>query len=152
KDASFDIRRYADYVRNSGTFEEVVLFVCCTKYQVGRVHKFPYAPPPEELKRPCNYFYAFAHPADNDVSGITAPRRSRGEFTSMLLDGFDGGAASGDGIITSRSLTHYVRRRMSESSVFVGNLPTFELDGDIVFQQGAVQESQEKGRDIPESV
>lgn len=150
-DASFDqpqsiigAKAYADYFQGSGIFEEIVLFVDCARALMQgpwTTTSPPLIQPRLKGQRiPPAYLYGFATAHGAIAYEAVQPDTTTGAhgfFTSALLSGLRGAAASVDGSITSQSLASYVASRVRELSEERQQPPVFAIDPSrqITFRQ-----------------
>lgn len=114
---SIAARSYADFFRDSGMLEEVVLVTDCSSAIPDRNVTFTSPPPPwarsrfPSSKEPAAFFYAFASAQHSQSLELTGDKYSL--FTGALLEGLSGEAAQSDGRVTSQALAEFVKRRIA---------------------------------------
>lgn len=129
------LRRYADWMRESALFDEIVLIADLRRIEMPSpaLSDVPFASV-RGLARQASYLYG--------ISGSP----EIGTLTRSLIEGLNGGAADRHGNVTSESLAAYVavsaRARQAQA-------PHFEHSGDIVLARAARAVDRE-GNDVAE--
>lgn len=133
---------YADWFRQSASFDEVVLFMDCCRERYPRA---PLRPPPYDLlsaTKPSRYFYGLATEWSRAARERPSGDKVRGLFSEALVAGLSGKARDERGAITGASLMKYVY-----NAVRMGGdpgqplqepefMPTDEAAASIVFTEG----------------
>lgn len=134
---------YADWFRQSASFDEVVLFMDCCRERYPRA---PLRPPPFDLlsaSKPARYFYGLATEWSRAARERPSGDQVRGFFSEALVAGLSGKARDEGGAITGASLKKYVYNAVKTGGDPTQPLqepefmPTEELAASIVFVQGA---------------
>ncbi|KUF17941.1 MULTISPECIES: caspase family protein [Streptomyces] len=112
------VRPYLAWYESASPFHEIVIFADCCRTRFGGVAAF--GPPftdtteaPDKVECFVGYASALGDPAYEQQE--SAPDRSRGHFTSALLEGLrgaGGGTVTPEGRVTSDSLAPYVRQHV----------------------------------------
>ena len=133
---------YANWFRQSASFDEVVLFMDCCRERYPRA---PLRPPPYDLlsaSKPARHFYGLATEWSQAARERPSGDRVRGLFSEALVAGLSGKARDDRGAVTGASLIKYVFNAVRSGSdpeqplqepVFT---PTDELAASIVFIEG----------------
>ena len=131
---SVDVVAYADAVRLSGAFDEIILFVDCDRSHIER--SWGLRPPPEfdtVSTRSTSAYYALAAVAGGYAYESSAASNedsaSRvGDFTRAVVEGLRGAAAGAQGQVDQETLTRYVRQRLRASG---HGEPEFRVFGSV---------------------
>jgi len=107
--------RWAEWALRSGSFQEVLLLMNCTReghLQMPEEQRFPRLPqlPATEAPLPGNYFFGFsASLGENPYERADWPPDI---FTETILDGLSGAATDDQGHVTAAALAGFVSHRM----------------------------------------
>jgi hypothetical protein len=120
--SSISVTEYANYFRDSGAFDEVVLFADCDQTHEpampdSRLPGLQFFPEGKTLRTTVSTFYAFAtHPGQEAQEDIyDDPTSTHGLFTKALLEGLtEEGAPLGG--VTSETLKTYLTERVPQLS------------------------------------
>ncbi|HEV2758678.1 MAG TPA: caspase family protein [Acidimicrobiales bacterium] len=135
---------YADWFRQSGTFDEVVLFMDCCRERYPRA---PLRPPPYDLlsaTKPSRYFYGLATEWSRAARERPSGDKVRGLFSEALVAGLSGKARDERGAITGASLIKYLHNAVRKGDDPAQPLqepefmPTDNAAASIVFAEGVV--------------
>ena len=106
---------YADWFGRARFFDEVVLFMDCCRSSRLFIPALLLGQPYPKIVRseevePARHLYGFATQWDHFAyeSEAAAGEEPRGDFSKALLDGLTGGAADGEGTVTSERLDTFV--------------------------------------------
>lgn len=117
--AAISVIEYANYFRDSGAFDEVILFADCDQIHEpaipeSRMPGLKLFPEGETLRTTVSTFYAFAtQPAQEALEDVfNQTGRVHGLFTKALLEGLKGEAAPA-GSVTSETLKSYLEEQVS---------------------------------------
>lgn len=126
--------RCADYFRECGLFQEVVLFMDCCRdnnnTQVSTHWAFT-VKPDEALVGDTAYWHGFAVGAGKRAREREVEKGTwRGNFSRQILQGLKGAASDAHGVVTSESLRTYVKRVFNEDGT---QRPEIHSYGDIEF-------------------
>ncbi|GGV34808.1 caspase family protein [Streptomyces spectabilis] len=140
------VRPYLSWYESASPFHEIVFFADCCRTRFGGVAAF--GPPftdtieaPDKVECLAGYATSLGDPAYEQQA--PDPNRSRGHFTSALIEGLrgaGGGTVTSEGKVTSDSLIDYVRRHVRDrtSQQLVPQEARFlrETSTPIVFAEG----------------
>jgi hypothetical protein len=132
-------RRCAEFIHDTGLFEEIVLCMdCCRDYTQGLPEPHFSVAGNKDLKASTKVkrFYAFATLAGSPSRERRFDKRFRGVFSRALIAGLKGEARDGDGRITGATLKAYLLEEVPNSAGNKNQIPEFGIDDDIVFVDG----------------
>ena len=133
---SIAARAYADYFRQSGKFDEIVLFVDCGRATSPRVAMPltptppPWVTPVPQHGRDASFFYAYAtaHYGEAYETVAEGTERVGGLFTRAIIDGLRGRAAGQDNIVSAQTLHAYLSKPLRKAGG-LEQLPSVILGG-----------------------